>query len=233
MQSRLASLFFAFFAFGLFAYASPVASKDVAVARAAGTLDAILNIFLDLQAKINVHIAALAKLSVNADISVVVAAIIVEIKACITALVSVGAVVDLSDKDKITVIANVCAQILISIFASVTVYAKILVNITAVVSLDLALQGLLVQLNLCISGILVIIAPLTFKTPLRTQNRVDNVLYSAETSSCKNLPWQAALRVGLPVAICRSLESPIGDVPRALRAAGYLGAQLELKERLS
>lgn len=33
-------------------------------------------------------------------------------------------------------------------------------NITAVVSLDLALQGLLVQLNLCISGILIIIAPL-------------------------------------------------------------------------
>ena len=33
-------------------------------------------------------------------------------------------------------------------------------NITAVVSLDIALQGLLVQLNLCISGFIVILAPL-------------------------------------------------------------------------
>ena len=49
----------------------------------------------------------------NADISVIIGPIVVLIKACITALVSVGAVVDISDKDKITVIANVCAQILI------------------------------------------------------------------------------------------------------------------------
>ena len=39
-------------------------------------------------------------------------------------------------------------------------FAKILVNITAVVSLDIALQGLLVQLNLCVSGVLAVIAPL-------------------------------------------------------------------------
>lgn len=113
MQSRLASLFLALFAFGLFAYASPVTSKDVAVARAATGLDAILAVLLDLQAKIKVHLDALVKLDVNADISVIVGPIVVLIKACITALVSVGAVVDLSDKDKISVIANVCAQILI------------------------------------------------------------------------------------------------------------------------
>ncbi|EJD40318.1 hypothetical protein AURDEDRAFT_115936 [Auricularia subglabra TFB-10046 SS5] len=162
-QSCLISLFLAFFAFGLVAYASPVVGKDVVVARAVDPLTVILDAFFDLKAKIDLHIASLVKLDVNADITVVVKQIVVAINACIAVLVNVGAVVDLSDKDKISVIANVCAQILISIFASVTVFAKIVANVTAVVTLDVALQGLLVKLNFCVSGILVIIAPLVVK----------------------------------------------------------------------
>ncbi|KZV97551.1 hypothetical protein EXIGLDRAFT_764343 [Exidia glandulosa HHB12029] len=164
MQSRIVSLIFALFAFSLFAYASPVASKEVAaVARATAPLDVILNLFADLKANIDLHIAALAKLDAKADISVIVGQIVVLINACVTALVSVGAVVDLSDKTKITAIATVFAQILINLQACITVFAAILVNVTAVVNLDIALKGLLVQLNVCVAGILVVIAPLVVK----------------------------------------------------------------------
>ena len=49
----------------------------------------------------------------NADISVYIAEIVVLVNACVTALISVGAVVDLSDTDKITAIAKVCAAIIV------------------------------------------------------------------------------------------------------------------------
>ncbi|EJD40000.1 hypothetical protein AURDEDRAFT_116035 [Auricularia subglabra TFB-10046 SS5] len=157
-QSRLASVLFALFAFSLFAYASPVATKEVA--RAADPLTVILNLLLDLKAKIDVHIAALVKLDIHADISVIVGQIVVLINVCVTAIVNVGVVLDLKDKDKIKAIAVVCAQIIISLQACITVFVNILVNITAVVKLDIAVQACLIQLNVCISGFLVILAPL-------------------------------------------------------------------------
>lgn len=174
-QSRLYSVLVALFAFSLFAFASPVASKEV-VARTDDPLTVVLNLCLDLQVKIKAILVLIgtlpsfpslraltpvsAKLSATADISVLVGQIVVLVNACVTALISVGAIVDLSDTVKINAIATVCAQIIVDIHACITVFVAILVNVVACANLDLALQALLVQLNICISGILLIIAPL-------------------------------------------------------------------------
>ncbi|EJD39999.1 hypothetical protein AURDEDRAFT_170978 [Auricularia subglabra TFB-10046 SS5] len=159
--SRLPSVLLALFAFSLVAYASPVSSKEVAVsARDNDQLTACLNILLDAKVKIDVIIAALVKLDASANITVLVGQIVAIISACATAIVNVGVIVDLSDTVQITAIATVCAQIIVSIQACITVFASILVNLVAVVNLDLALQVLLLNLQGCISGILVIIAPL-------------------------------------------------------------------------
>ena len=99
-------------------------------------------------------------LDVHADISVYVGQIVVLIHACVAALLKVGVVVDLSNKDHITAIAKVCADIIVSISGCVGVFANILVNLTAVVTLDIAVQAWLVQLNLCVSGVIAVIAPL-------------------------------------------------------------------------
>jgi hypothetical protein len=97
---------------------------------------------------------------VNADISVYINQIIDLVNACVTALVSIGAVVDLSDTDKIQAIAQVCATILLDIQASISVFVAIVDIVTAVINLDVALNAWLVQLNVCITGFLFILAPL-------------------------------------------------------------------------
>ena len=96
----------------------------------------------------------------NADISVYINQIIDLVNACVTALVSIGAVVDLSDTDKIQAIAQVCATILLDIQASISVFVAIVDIVTAVINLDVALNAWLVQLNVCITGFLFILAPL-------------------------------------------------------------------------
>jgi len=156
MFSHLAAIVLAATAFGMLASASPITDL---VAR--GTqLDAVLSLLADLQVKIAAIIAVYVKLDVQADISVYIAQIVVLVNACVTALVSIGAIVDLSDVTTITAIAKVCATIILDIQASITVFASILVNVVAVASLDVALKLWIVQLNLCISGFIVIVAPL-------------------------------------------------------------------------
>lgn len=100
-------------------------------------------------------------LDVKADISVYIAKIVVLINVCIAAIVKVGVVLDLSDKDKIHAIAVVVAQIIVDISACISVFLDILVNVTACVSLDAAIKLLLINLNLNVSGIISIIASRT------------------------------------------------------------------------
>ncbi|EJD39995.1 hypothetical protein AURDEDRAFT_116032 [Auricularia subglabra TFB-10046 SS5] len=158
-MSRAASTLLALTAFAAVAYASPVASREVA-AVATDPLTVILNLCLDLKAKIDAIISIMIDLDVKADISVYIGQIVVLVHACVAALLKVGVVVDLSHKDHIAAIAHVCADIIVSISGCVGVFASILVNLTACITLDIAIQAWLVQLNLCVGGVLSVIAPL-------------------------------------------------------------------------
>ncbi|KAH7100977.1 hypothetical protein BKA62DRAFT_202226 [Auriculariales sp. MPI-PUGE-AT-0066] len=163
-QSRLLAVVFTFLAFAMVAFAGPVAKTavtDLAVRTSdSDKLDAILQILVDLQVKIKAILVIVAKLSITADISSYCNQIVVLVNAAVKAIVAVGVVVDLSATVKITAIAQVCAAIIIDISACIKVFINILVNITAVINLDLAIHALVVQLGACISGILVIIAKL-------------------------------------------------------------------------
>ncbi|KZV88959.1 hypothetical protein EXIGLDRAFT_838823, partial [Exidia glandulosa HHB12029] len=165
-QSRSLAVLMTMLAFGsILAIASPVpeASSNTGLAvveRGGAPLVVILNLFLDLQVKINAVLVLLAKLNGKGSCADLVAQIVVLINACVSAVINVGVVVDLSDTVTLHAIATVCAQIILDIQAHITVFASILVNVLAVVNLDIAIQGCLLNLNICVSGIVSIIAPL-------------------------------------------------------------------------
>ncbi|EJD50092.1 hypothetical protein AURDEDRAFT_160635 [Auricularia subglabra TFB-10046 SS5] len=166
-HSRIVSLLLAALAFALFAFATPLAvpGTDIAVrCTSCGTgesqLDLLLALVIKLKADILIIIGQIKELGPGADCSGLIAQIVVLINVCVAALVKIGVVVDLSDTVKVQAVARICADILIALQGCVGALFAIPVNVSAVVSLDLCLKGLFVQLGVCIAGILRIIAPL-------------------------------------------------------------------------
>ncbi|KZV92042.1 hypothetical protein EXIGLDRAFT_693083 [Exidia glandulosa HHB12029] len=166
-HSRVLAVLFALLAFVLFAVSMPLAvpGTDIAVrCSSCGTgqsqLDLLLALVVDLQVKITPLIAEIRALGAGNDCSALIAQIVVLVNACVAAMVKIGLVVDLHDTVKIHAIARVCADIIIALQGCVGGLFALPVNVTAVVSLDLCLKGLLVQLGICVVGILRVIAPL-------------------------------------------------------------------------
>ncbi|EJD40319.1 hypothetical protein AURDEDRAFT_115937 [Auricularia subglabra TFB-10046 SS5] len=163
MQSRLSTALFAALVFGsVFALASPVpeAKNELEVRGGNAQLLAILNLCIDLQVKIEAILVVIANLGGKGSCAGPVGQIVLLIQAFITAIIKIGVVVDLSDTVTINAIVSIIVSIILNIQAHITVFASIIVNVLAVVNLDLALQGCLINLNICISGIISIIAPL-------------------------------------------------------------------------
>ncbi|KZV97541.1 hypothetical protein EXIGLDRAFT_832798 [Exidia glandulosa HHB12029] len=163
-MSRAYAVVLALVAFSMFAVASPLSeTKEMALAQrhnGVDSLDCILNVLIDLKVQIIAILDQIKLLKGKGDCSGLIGQIIVLINGALAAIVEIGVVVNLSDTVKIGVIAKVCADILIAIQAHIGVFAKIAVNVAAVVQLDLCLQAFLVQLNVCIVGVLSVIAPL-------------------------------------------------------------------------
>ncbi|EJD36716.1 hypothetical protein AURDEDRAFT_129906 [Auricularia subglabra TFB-10046 SS5] len=162
MASRAYALLLLVLAFAMFVAASPVAETRALAARHNGvdSLDCILNVLIQLKADIFIIIEKINVIGGKGDCSSLIGQIVVLINAAVAAIVEIGIVINLRDTVKIGVIAQVCADILIAISACVGVVAKIAVNVNAAAQLDLCLQGLFVQLNVCIAGLLKLIAPL-------------------------------------------------------------------------
>ncbi|EJD34986.1 hypothetical protein AURDEDRAFT_130862 [Auricularia subglabra TFB-10046 SS5] len=166
MQSRLSTALFAALVFGsVFALASPVpeAKNELEVRAGNAQLLAILNLCLDLKVKIEAILVVIGNLGGKGSCAGPVGQIVVLIQAFITAVRDIGVVVDLSDTVTLDAIVSIIVSLILHIQECIRRFGLIPIlpiNILAVVNLDIALQGLLLNLNICISGIISIIAPL-------------------------------------------------------------------------
>jgi len=153
--SRIFSVLLFLISLGFFATAAP-SEGTAAIAKRGANDDAVLSIVTDLQAKVNVSVAALEVTTEATAAAAAVAEIIVNVQAAIGALAVLTP--DLSEvaTEAQTEIANIVVATLVII---VTIICKITIIFPngLLVQLDVVLQAFLLALDAAIKGLLVII----------------------------------------------------------------------------
>ncbi|KAH7099878.1 hypothetical protein BKA62DRAFT_772009 [Auriculariales sp. MPI-PUGE-AT-0066] len=161
MYSRILTAVFVLLAFAAFVAAKPV-HAEVARTYQQGGLHAILDICINLQVQVHAIIKTIVDLGVYADVSVHIQKLVVCVNVAVKAIVSVclDGGLDLNDKTTIRAIAEIIAEIILSIQACVGVIAKVAANVQACVALDLALKVLCLTIKVHATVIVDIVAKL-------------------------------------------------------------------------
>jgi len=162
--SKLISFALFFLSFGMFAIAAPM-NNELEARCAAGCNDAaVITICTNLDAKVKVDVAVLAALVAKGDLNLAdyeaaMLTLTADINAVVNLLVELPGA-EIGASADVTVIANLVADILVQIFATLDTCIKVpgLLTCLCIVDLDTAIAALLAALNVCVSGCLDAIA---------------------------------------------------------------------------
>ncbi|QRV72101.1 hypothetical protein RhiJN_00115 [Ceratobasidium sp. AG-Ba] len=157
--TRLAGFAFVLLSLSFLVSAVPVATRTYASICAPTGNDAVSLLFLKLQADIEAKIHALLACGTKAELQVAVGVLVALFKGCSDELLKIGAGVTIDVEAQASIVACVCSIItlLVQVCAQVSVKLGIWVVIGLFAKIDICLKLLLVNLNICIGGILVLI----------------------------------------------------------------------------
>ncbi|KAG9118753.1 hypothetical protein FRC07_006593 [Ceratobasidium sp. 392] len=135
-----------------------VGSKELAV-RTADCGPKVLDIVLNLRAQVEADVAAIAKAEVLADVQVAVGILLKHIYAAADATLAVGVKVDIEAKVKAKIVVEVALCITLIVKACIALVLKfgLLAVLAVLASIDVAIKALLVNLQICIAGIITLI----------------------------------------------------------------------------
>ncbi|CAE6493270.1 unnamed protein product [Rhizoctonia solani] len=179
--TRLTSILLFVLSLGFLVSALPTAVDSKALAARHASHDLVTAI-AELQAKVDADVKAILAVEAAVDLAVKVEVMVADITACANAVLAIGANIDIDASVKADIAVKVAAIITVIINACVSIVAKfgILVVVTLLAKIDLCLQLLLVNLSVCIDGILVLIANIVVKLGL-------SVLASVHLGLCINV----------------------------------------------
>ncbi|KAB5588782.1 transmembrane protein [Ceratobasidium theobromae] len=160
--SRLTSILFFVLSLGLFTYALPTESKALA---ARGTGNDLLDLIVGLKAKVDVHIDAMATVDTVVKLTTHVDALVADVNACAKAVVAIGANIEIDAAVKADLVVKIAAIVTAIVQVCVSIVAKfgVLVVLTLLAKIDICLQLLLVNLGVCVNGIIKLVAEIVVK----------------------------------------------------------------------
>ncbi|QRV87002.1 hypothetical protein RhiJN_15020 [Ceratobasidium sp. AG-Ba] len=157
--TRLAGFAFVLLSLSFLVSAIPVVTRTYTSICAPSGNDAVSLLFINLRAEIEAKIHALLACGTKAELHVAVGVLVALFKGCSDELLKIGAGVTIDVEAKASIVACVCSIITLLVEVLVQVAAKlgIWVVIGLFVKIDVCLKLLLVNLNICIGGILALI----------------------------------------------------------------------------
>ncbi|KAB5592799.1 transmembrane protein [Ceratobasidium theobromae] len=160
--SRLTSILFFVFSLGLLTYALPAESKALATRQAANNL---VDLVTDLEARVKVDVGSIASVTVIADLAAEIDVLVADVTACAKAVAAIGANIDIDASVKADLAVKVAAIVTAIVQVCVSIVAKfgVLVVLTLLAKIDICLQLLLVNLGVCVEGIIKLVAGIVVK----------------------------------------------------------------------
>ncbi|KAF8677440.1 hypothetical protein RHS04_06169 [Rhizoctonia solani] len=155
--TRLTSILLFVLSLGFLVSALPTTESKALAARHAS--DDLLGLIVDLKAKVDVDVKAIVAVDVVADLAVKLEVLVADVTACAQAVLAIGANIDIDASVKAQVVLQVAAIISVIVKLCVDLVAKfgLLVVIGLLVKIDVCLNLLLVNLQVCIAGIISLI----------------------------------------------------------------------------
>ncbi|CUA77843.1 hypothetical protein RSOLAG22IIIB_12861 [Rhizoctonia solani] len=166
--SRFASFLLFVFSLGLIASALPTApggNNALATRYGEDKATILYGLIADLDVKIKADVDVCLKAKTLDEVKIVVDTISADVQACAKAIVALGPV-KLDANVEADIAAKIAAIILVIIKACVDISVKFGLEVVIAVfaKIDLALKCLLVNIGICVEGILVLIAKIVVST---------------------------------------------------------------------
>ncbi|KAG9123625.1 hypothetical protein FRC07_014480 [Ceratobasidium sp. 392] len=177
--TRIVAFVFVLLSLSFLVSALPAAPRTLGTICVPTGTDAVSVVVAKLAAEIEVKINALLGCGTKSELFVAVDALVALFKGCADELLKVGAGVSLTVEAKASIIASICEMISLLAKVCVQIHAKF--GVSAIIGLlakiDLGLKPVLVNLNVCIGGVLTLIAKSLASTTVGILSQVQ--LYSS------------------------------------------------------
>ncbi|KAB5592755.1 transmembrane protein [Ceratobasidium theobromae] len=160
--SRLTSILFFVLSLGLLTYALPTESKALA---ARHTGQELVDLVVGLRAHVEADVGVLAHITAVADLSASVDVLVGHVTTCAKAIAALGANIEVEAAVKANIAAEVAAIVIAIVQVCVSIVAKfgVLVVLTLLAKIDICLQLLLVNLGVCVGGLIQLVAAIVVK----------------------------------------------------------------------
>ncbi|KAJ1306359.1 hypothetical protein OPQ81_007365 [Rhizoctonia solani] len=179
--SRLTSILLFVLSLGFLVSALPTAVDNKALA-ARHASDDLVGLIVDLQAKVDVDVKAIVAVDAAVDLAAKIDVLVADVTACAKAIVAIGAKIDIDASVKADLAVKVAAIISVIVKLCVDLVAKfgILVVVGLLAKIDVCLQLLIVNLGVCVEGIISLVANIVVKLGV-------SVLASVHLGLCINV----------------------------------------------
>ncbi|KAJ1302485.1 hypothetical protein OPQ81_002803 [Rhizoctonia solani] len=141
-------------------YTKPGSGSEVTTSDGGKTLDLNALIVVDLKAKVDAHVAAIAKVNTAVDLDVKIKALVVDIKAVVAVLVNAKVNLDVDAKLKLAVAIHAMIIAIVKVCATVVVKIGVAACVSILAQLDVAIHSLILVLNVAIDGFLTVLVKL-------------------------------------------------------------------------
>ncbi|KAB5588626.1 Transmembrane protein [Ceratobasidium theobromae] len=164
--SRLTSflLFVLSLSFLTCALPAPAPNSNALAIRGHSDVD-LVKLVVDLEADVNAAVKVIADVDIITDLAVHVDALVVKVNTCAQAVAAIGANIDIDASVKADLAVRIAAIITAIVHVCVSVSAKfgILVVVSLFAKIDACLHLLLLNLGVCVQGIIALVANIVVK----------------------------------------------------------------------
>ncbi|CAE6459740.1 unnamed protein product [Rhizoctonia solani] len=156
--TRLTSILLFVLSLGFLVSALPTSESKALAARHAS--DDLVTLIAKLEVDVNLHAKAIAAVTVAADVIAKVQLLVADVTTCANAVVAIGANIDIDASVRADIAVKVAAIISVIVKLCVDLVAKfgILVVVGLLAKIDFCLNLLILNLGVCVSGIVTVIA---------------------------------------------------------------------------
>ncbi|KAH7343157.1 hypothetical protein B0J17DRAFT_624909 [Rhizoctonia solani] len=164
--SRLTSFILFVLSLSIFTYALPAPGTSGALSTRDAKCDQLVNVVVDLKAKVDTCISSLVKANALVDVTAQLNLMVEHVEACADAVVAIGPVSDMDAVVKADVAAKVAAIIAVILKACLRLSIKFGIQVfhELFVKIDVALKLLLVNLGTCVDGIVILVSHIVVAT---------------------------------------------------------------------
>ncbi|CUA69277.1 hypothetical protein RSOLAG22IIIB_08401 [Rhizoctonia solani] len=162
--TRLTSILLFVLSLGFLVSALPTAVDSKALVARHGS-DQLVTLVADLKVKVDAHVQVIAAAEVVVDVIAKVGLLVADVTACATAILAIGANIQIDASVKADIAVKVAAIITVIVNLCVSLVAKfgILVVAGLLAQIDVCLKLLVANLGVCVDGIIVLVANIVVK----------------------------------------------------------------------